>query len=381
VRGDGTHTIRGEYGGSATHAASSDTFDLTVSLRDTTTTVTCTPGSFQAGGSTSCTATVTDTDAGTAITPTGTVTFTSDQTGTFTPSSCTLTPTPDPLDGPTAGCTAPVVYTSTVAATHTIRGDYSGDATHEPSFDTTTVTVIPGPPAFVTVDPPTGVNEVETQHCVTAKVTDVFLNPTPGVTVSFLVTGVNSAFGARTTGADGTTPPFCYTGHLFGEDVIQAFVDNNSNRRPDPGEPTGAATKTWTLPASTAFCVVDFVTYGIRIIAANGDLGTGGGNAREDGEQNPSGQHKYQDHGPVQPMNVHSINVLAVVCSDIDGVRALRQAQIYGRATIDGAGEFVYRIHVEDRGEPGTSDKYWILLSNGYDSGSQTLIGGNVQIH
>jgi hypothetical protein len=32
-------------------------------------------------------------------------------------------------------------------------------------------------------------------------------------------------------------------------------------------------------------------------------------------------------------------------------------------------------------GEPGTSDRYWIILSTGYDSESQTLIGGNVQIH
>jgi len=210
----------------------------------------------------------------------------------------------------------------------------------------------------------------------------MFGNPTPGVTVSFLVTGVNSAFGTRTTGANGTTPQFCYTGHLFGPDVIHAFADfSPENGTQDAGEPFGDATKVWTLPQSTAFCFVDFVTYGIRIIAANGDLGTGGGNARVDGDGNPTGQHEYQDHGPMQPMNVHSINVLAVVCSDLDGVPGDKQAQIYGRATIDGAGSYAYRIHVEDRGEPGTSDKYWIILSSGYDSGSQPLIGGNVQIH
>jgi hypothetical protein len=267
-----------------------------------------------------------------------------------------------------------------LAATHTIRGDYSGDPIHETSFDTTTVTVTPGPPAIVTVMPTGAVNEVDTQHCVTATVTDLFTNPTPGVTVTFQVTGSNSASGSATTGGDGTAT-FCYIGRLFGADLITAFVDNNVNGSPDPGEPTGTATKTWTLPPSTAFCFVDFVTYGIRIIADNGDLGTGGGVARVDGEGNPTGQHEYQDHGPVQPMNVHSINVLAVVCSDIAGVPGARQAQIYGEATIDGAGEFAYRIHVEDRGEPGTSDKYWIILSNGYDSGSQPLIGGNVQIH
>jgi hypothetical protein len=215
---------------------------------------------------------------------------------------------------------------------------------------------------------------------LTPTVTDAFGNPNNGVKVFFTVTGVNSASGTGTTSADGTTT-FCYTGLLFGPDTIKAVADADGDGNPELGEPTGTATKTWTLPPSTAFCFVDFVTYGIRIIAANGDLGTGGGNARVDGEGNPTGQHEYQDHGPVQPMNVHSINVLAVVCTDIEGVPGGKQAQIYGEATIDGAGEFAYRIHVEDRGEPGTSDKYWIILSNGYDSGSQTLIGGNVQIH
>jgi hypothetical protein len=46
-------------------------------------------------------------------------------------------------------------------------------------------------------------------------------------------------------------------------------------RQPDPpGEPT----KTWTLPPSTAFSVVDFVNYGVRIIASNGDPANAGGN-------------------------------------------------------------------------------------------------------
>jgi hypothetical protein len=61
--------------------------------------------------------------------------------------------------------------------------------------------------------------------------------------------------------------------------------------------------------------------------------------------------------------------------------RRVDRAQIFGEATIDGSGSFHYRIDVDDRGEPGTSDKYWIVLSNGYTSGNQTLVGGNVQIH
>ena len=75
-------------------------------------------------------------------------------------------------------------------------------------------------------------------------------------------------------------------------------------------------------------------------------------------------------------MNVHSIDILAVTCS-ADGL----SASIFGTATIDGAGSVDFRIDVTDEGEPGSSDTYQIRLSNGYDSGLQTLVGGNIQIH
>jgi hypothetical protein len=56
---------------------------------------------------------------------------------------------------------------------------------------------------------------------------------------------------------------------------------------------------------------------------------------------------------------------------------------IFGTTTIDGFGTFAYKIDVTDQGEPGTgsTDTHRILLSIGYDSGIQTLEGGNVQIH
>jgi hypothetical protein len=88
------------------------------------------------------------------------------------------------------------------------------------------------------------------------------------------------------------------------------------------------------------------------------------------------GQEDYQDHGPAQPLTMHSINVLAIVCDEPG-----QEASIYGQATIDGAGSFFYRIKVRDLGERGVGrDTYWILLANGYTSGDQTLEGGNVQI-
>ena len=77
-------------------------------------------------------------------------------------------------------------------------------------------------------------------------------------------------------------------------------------------------------------------------------------------------------------MNVHSINVLAMVCS----ITTFGAAQIFGEATIDGSGNYIYRIDVEDNNEPGKGfDKYQIRLSKPYDSGKHVLEGGNVQIH
>ena len=132
------------------------------------------------------------------------------------------------------------------------------------------------------------------------------------------------------------------------------------------------------------------VTFGGWITTADGDKATFGGNSHAVGQK---GQIEYQDHGPVTDINVHSIEVHSMTCGGdvvVSGFVCLAsgepssfgtQASIFGTATIDGEGSFDYQIDVTDLGEPGTSDTYRIWLSNGYDSGVQTLNGGNVQIH
>jgi hypothetical protein len=78
----------------------------------------------------------------------------------------------------------------------------------------------------------------------------------------------------------------------------------------------------------------------------------------------------------VHVQNVHSINVLALVCDF-----TTRQTSIYGLATIDGVGQYYYRIRVSERTVAGISvDTYWIILENGYDSGVQVVEGGNIQV-
>ncbi|MDQ3382048.1 MAG: Ig-like domain-containing protein [Actinomycetota bacterium] len=237
----------------------------------------------------------------------------------------------------------------------------------------------PGPPAIVTLAPPASdnpTNPVDTQHCVTATVTDLYGNPTPNISVVFSVTGSNTAGGSDRTDAEGEAE-FCYTGVLIGiVDVIRAFADADEDGIEDAGEPSDTTTKVWEIPASTPLCGVT-ITEGGWILAQNGDRASFGGNVQVSSLGQPSGQQTYQDHGPVQQMTVKSTTILAVICSP-----NRKQATIFGLATIDGSGTFAFRIDVQDLGEPGVGRDTYRMRILAYDSGeSGTLLGGNVQIH
>jgi hypothetical protein len=237
-----------------------------------------------------------------------------------------------------------------------------------------TKTWTPGPPATLVLSPAADANPVETMHTVTATVTDAFGNPVPNVVVRFSVTGSVSTSGSCTTDANGQCS-FTYQGPpLPGADAITAFADTNNDGDQNVGEPGGVAEKTWVLPVSTPGCEVKIVD-NAKITALNTDAASFHGRALVS-LSGVSGTQRYEDHGPVQPLTVQSINVLAVVCSP-----DRTEATIFGEATVDGSGSFDYRIRVKDLGEPGKGmDVYGILLSNGYFSGDQTLETGNVQI-
>lgn len=272
---------------------------------------------------------------------------------------------------------ASFTYTGTAAGDDTISAfaDTDGNGTQdagEPG-DTAAKTWTAGPPATLSLSPETATNPVDSEHCVTATVEDAFGNPVPGVTVRFTVAGSDSASGSATTDTNGQAT-FCYTvSPLPGADAIHAFADTDGDGEQDLGAPFDEAAKLIVLPASTAGCTV---SNGGRITAANGDRATFGGGATFDGLAVTGDEH-YRDHGPAADVKVDSTAVLAVVCSP-DRTRAT----VFGQATINGSGSHRYRIDVRDLGEPGRgSDSYRILLSTGYDSGEQTLEGGNVQIH
>lgn len=250
----------------------------------------------------------------------------------------------------------------------------SGNAFTEWFVSQTLTPTTPTPVALV-LTPAAATNPVGTQHCVTATATDASGNPVSGVKVRFAVTGSATTSGSGTTDANGQTT-FCYNGpELPGSDAITAYADVNNDSTQNATEPSGAATKVWALSVSTPLCQVS-ITNGGRITANDGDKATFGGNAQVSKNGQPKGSQTYQDHGPVKPMTVKSTTVLAVVCSPDQ-----KQATIYGKATINGTGSYLFKIDVRDIAEPGIGkDTYRILLSNGYDSGEHPLEGGNIQI-
>jgi Bacterial Ig-like domain (group 3) len=130
--GAGAQTITGNYGGDTAHVASSGSDVITVTLRATTTALTCQPVKLVLD---QCTATVSDTSPGTATTPTGTVSFTSSGSGHFSATQCTLSGT-----GTSASC---AVYYGTLAGVlmrrQTITASYGGDSTHQESTGSTTL--------------------------------------------------------------------------------------------------------------------------------------------------------------------------------------------------------------------------------------------------
>jgi hypothetical protein len=192
---------------------------------------------------------------------------------------------------------------------------------------------------------------------VTAALADDAGEPTPGVTISFTVTGATSASGSQTTGASGEAT-FCYQGpELPGTDQITAAVE--------PDGPSDTATKTWVLPASSEDCKVNAEG---RIRAANGDSADFNLEAKIKNAGAVKGRARYTDHGPAEHLELNVRSLDGLVC---DG----RDATIFGHQ-----GSVSFRIEVSDRSRNGRQDRFRIVTVQGYDSGQQPLVRGNVKV-
>src|SRR5438094_938430 len=88
--------------------------------------------------------------------------------------------------------------------------------------------------------------------------------------------------------------------------VSARSADTDNDSMQDIGEPSDTATKTWVLPSGTALCVVK-ITNGGWIVTDDADRASFGGVAKESSALEASGNEQYLDHGPAEPLNVHSI--------------------------------------------------------------------------
>lgn len=300
---------------------------------------------------------------------------------TFIPVSFTVTSSGSPSPSSGSGVTGSdgkksFSYSNTVSGTDTVHvfADLNENGTEQSGEGANvTVTWTPGPPASLTLAPPTATNTVDSTHTVTATVKDQYGNLVNPVVVRFKVTGANGVFGEPTSASSTTVngqASFSYIGRMPGNDTITAFADYNNDgvRDPNPAghEPQDTAAKTWTLPASTA----GKFTGGGVIPRPGGATANFGFNFSG---PSPSGNFNYQDKAP-PGRHVKSLTVDAYVQTGSTG-------EIFGTATVNGGGSFVFRLDVKDNGEPGKNDTFRLRMSDGYDTGLKTLKSGNLQAH
>ncbi|HEY3042419.1 MAG TPA: SBBP repeat-containing protein [Vicinamibacterales bacterium] len=222
----------------------------------------------------------------------------------------------------------------------------------------------PGTPAMLVLSPPTDTNPVGTSHTVMATVTDASGNPVQNIVVRFSVSGSVTSSGSCTTGPNGQCD-FSYAGPAFpGTDLIDAYADTDGDSVQDASEPAGAATKAWTLPASTSGHV-----HGAGAISGP----TGEKILFEFHAMNTDDGLKGDCHviDRTEDKRIECVDVTTLVVVG-------NQATVYGNA-LDGDVPTMYVINVTDNGNPGKNDTFSITLGTGYMA-SGILVDGNIHV-
>ncbi len=257
--------------------------------------------------------------------------------------------------GPTAPITSTATYTGPtgIFGFQLVYGELSGaPAVLQVDLPLATPTIA--------LNPPSAVNPVGTNHTVTATVDDNNGNPAQGVTVDFSVTsGPNTgATGTCAVNADCTTDAsgnvsWTYTGGTTaGIDTIQACVELTQT--------CTTAMKTWYDPNA------GFVTGG-GWVGAHANFGFVA--KYQSGSTTPVGSVEYQDRDAGIKFHSNSF--------DANGLIVLGDtATVTGTGTLNGV-SVTFTLTVTDN----SPDTFEIAFSTGYDSGLQSLTGGNVQIH
>ena len=140
-----------------------------------------------------------------------------------------------------------------------------------------------------------------------------------------------------------------------------------------------AVAATVAQPASGQIFFPCQISGGGQIVTASGDTATLGVSVTGDGIV-AAGNEVYVDHGPATPVRFRSVEVVAVVCNP-----DARRAEIVGAGEVDtvlGQEPVGFRIAVFDaRASSVLPDRYGITLTNGYESGEQPVVHGNIEMH
>jgi hypothetical protein len=227
-----------------------------------------------------------------------------------------------------------------------------------------TTVIPPRDPATVVLSPAAAVNTVGTFHEVTAAVADESGEPVVDAAVRFSVAGASSETGLCLTDVTGECTFSYQLAEFPGEDTITAYVDEDADGVQDELEPTGTATKTIVLPASTT-----------GRTAGDGKYGAAGNvtftlSARSDG-WTLRGSCVFKDRAA--DITIKCLDVLAYVQYE-------NTAAFYGHAEQNGVAT-LYRINVVDNGQPGSSSADFISITTaaGYGS-SGPVTSGDVQV-
>jgi hypothetical protein len=158
----------------------------------------------------------------------------------------------------------------------------------------------------------------------------------------------------------------------------------------DNNEPNGTRCDEGDVCSSPDTCQSGACTPGPVVggckVTGGGQLTTGGDkvsfgfNAQTTGS-GYKGQVEYQNH--TKKTNYHSLSITSLVITPatscpIDGKKATFGGQIRKKGD---ANNYSYTIVVEDCGEPGRDDTFYMSISDGESRGPQRLDKGNIQVH
>src|SRR5438309_468628 len=216
--GAGTHSLSATYGGDGTHdvSTSSQAFALTVILRSTSTSVSCSPSSVVVNRATSCTATVVDFSVSGGTTPTGNVLFVPGGSCVLASGSCSVSITPS------------------ASGSLSVSASYGGDSSHSPSSGSATVNVgNRATSTSVSCSPSPATNNTVTSCVATVSDTDVGGRMSPSGSVSFASnsTGVFGSSSCSLTGSGTVGVSTCAVNYT---PVMTGFHTITANYAGDP---------------------------------------------------------------------------------------------------------------------------------------------------